>query len=319
MRRNGDTFELGVVYQHWVADSISIRVLMREWFLRLYDPSAATTLPVKHPERGYWRLFGPDNSNWHLVEGSINTFRRYFRYRHVKKIASTAIDDPTVAVRLDESNDGLIDLVYQYARTSGVKVNDVFLAVTAEICRRLMPMQSRGRRIDLAIGSIVDLRPFSHSKLDDIFSIFLGFNSVVCTPRELADWKTLLMSINKQIRAHHESGMIQSSLLWMISAWGVGRFVRPDKLYHFYRKEVPLAGGVSNVVMNRSWTINYHPDPIVSYLRVSPTGPMTPIVFTTTTLGSNLQVGMTYRTGLIDPDLADCMTGAFFERLRSLT
>jgi len=104
----------------------------------------------------------------------------------------------------------------------------------------------------------------------------------------------------------------------MMSALTVGRFVRPEKLYHFYRKEVPLAGGVSNVVLNSTWALKYHPDPIRSYLRVSPTGPMTPIVFTTTTLGSNLQLGITYRKGLLGDDRVTAMSEGFFERMNSL-
>ena len=315
---NGNSFHMGLVYQHWVADSISIRLLMREWFLRLYDPAAASSARVRQPDHGYWMLFGPHNSNWHLIEGSIQTFRRYFRYRQVQKTDSNAINEPAVEVRIDSSNDGLIDHVLRYARANQVKVNDVFVATMADLCQRFVPLQTRAKRTDIAVGSIVDLRPYSQTKLDDVFSIFLGFHSVVCTPREMNEWRTLLASVAKQNRDHRTSGMIQSSLLWMISALNVGRFVRPDKLYHFYRKEVPLAGGVSNVNLNPSWATRYHPDPIISYLRVSPTGPMTPIVFTTTTLGSNLQVGVTYRKGLIGAERAESMSNGFFERLRSL-
>lgn len=318
IRRGEDGYHLGVVYQHWVADSISIRMLLREWFYRLYDPAAACKYPIRQPDRGYWRLFGPDNSNWHLIEGAISTFRRYFRYRRVKKVDSAGIDNAGVAVRLESPADATIDRVYRYARMNGVKVNDVFVAAMASLCWQYVPLQLRARRTDIAIGSIVDLRPFSHSRLDEVFSIFLGFNSVVCTPRELADWKSLLMTVHKQNSSHRNSGMIQSSLLWMISALMVGRFVRPDKLYHFYRKEVPLAGGVSNVVLNNSWATKYHPDPILSYLRVSPPGPMTPVVFTTTTLGSNLQLGITYRKSLMDGDRVTSMCDGFFERMNSL-
>ncbi|CAN5417927.1 hypothetical protein BH10PLA1_BH10PLA1_18530 [soil metagenome] len=318
IRQAEGTYHLGLTYQHWVADSISIRLLLREWFLRLHD-SAACQTRVSQPSNGYWMLFGPHNSDWHLLEGGINTLRRYFRYRQVKKVESTGIHDGTVVVRLDQSTNGLIDKVYDYSRANQVKVNDVFVACMAELCQKYVPLQARARRTDLAVGSIVDLRPFSQSNLDDVFSIFLGFNSVVCTPRELGDWGMLLKSIAQQNRAHHNSGMIQGSLLWMMSALMVGRFVRPEKLYHFYRKEVPLAGGVSNVTLKDSWATRYHPDPILSYVRVSPTGPMTPIVFTTTTLGSNLQVGVTYRKALITPDRAGVMTRAFFDRLHSLT
>jgi len=147
IRRGDDGHHIGVVYQHWVADSISIRMLMREWFYRLYDPAAACKCAIKQPERGYWRLFGPDNSNWHLTEGAINTFRRYFRYRQVKKVDSTAIENASVTVRLEEPKDAVIDRVYRYAQMNGVKVNDVFVAAMAALCRQYVPTQTRARRM----------------------------------------------------------------------------------------------------------------------------------------------------------------------------
>src|SRR5688572_28503344 len=37
----------GVIYHHWVADSVSIRTLLREWFVRLSDPAHARKTPVR--------------------------------------------------------------------------------------------------------------------------------------------------------------------------------------------------------------------------------------------------------------------------------
>src|SRR5689334_13002696 len=37
----GDHHYAGIVYHHWVADSVSIRMLLREWFLRLHRPEFA--------------------------------------------------------------------------------------------------------------------------------------------------------------------------------------------------------------------------------------------------------------------------------------
>lgn len=316
---DGDAYHLGVVYQHWIADSVAIRMLMREWFLHLHDPTAAGRVTVHHATAGYWKLFGPHNSNWRLLEGTLNTFRRYFRYRQAKKISSNAIDERTSAVQLQEDADGLIDRVGQYARRHGVKVNDVFVAAAVEVCQRYMPTQRRSRRTDVAVGSIVDLRQFTQSDLDNVFGIFLGFNSVVCTPQQISDWDTLLHAVATQNRLTKTNGMTQSSLIWMTVAASVGRLTNRKKLFHFYRKEMPLQAGVSNVTLNQTWARSYHPDPLLSYYRISPTGPMAPIVFTTTTLGSRLQVGVTYRHGLIGDERAAQMSLAFFARLRSLT
>ncbi|HSV14180.1 MAG TPA: hypothetical protein VLI90_07965, partial [Tepidisphaeraceae bacterium] len=91
----------------------------------------------------------------------------------------------------------------------------------------------------------------------------------------------------------------------------------PDELYHFYRKELPLAGGISNVDMTRSWAAQY-PSLLIDYIRVSPSGPMTPIVITTTTLGDRFHVGLTHRVGLIRPERAAALAQQFLARLGSL-
>ncbi len=53
------TTTLGLTYQHWVADSAAVRLLLREWFVRLFDPARARPSRFRQPSEGYWRLFGP--------------------------------------------------------------------------------------------------------------------------------------------------------------------------------------------------------------------------------------------------------------------
>ena len=104
----------------------------------------------------------------------------------------------------------------------------------------------------------------------------------------------------------------------MAAAATVGRLVPDAKLYHFYRKEVPHLGGVSNVNLNGTWAENYHPAPLAEYFRVSPTGPLVPVVFTLTTLGARLHLSLTYRPALLDEPAVDRLAGAFLERLSGL-
>jgi hypothetical protein len=312
------TCRLGLIYQHWVADSISIRLLMREWFYRLYDPARAATAPMRHADSGYWSLFGPHASNWPAVLGLINTFRRYFRYRRVMKVVSKNVNDPVVQVQVNDLP-CVMEKVTAYARAHGVKVNDIFGAAMADLAAHHVSLQERGKRQDIAVGSVVDLRPMTNTDLRNVFGLFLGFSSVVCTPRDRSSWESLLRSVSTQNRVGREFGTTQTSLIWMLCALGIGRFLSPKRLYRFYRKDIPLSAGVSNVNLNPTWVGRYHPDPILSYARISPAGPMTPIVFSTTTLGTDLQVSVTFRRGAMSETRAAAMFADFAERLRSLT
>ena len=51
---NGDgSYYVGVIYHHWVADSVSIRTVLREWFVRVHDPQRASRVPARLASTGY--------------------------------------------------------------------------------------------------------------------------------------------------------------------------------------------------------------------------------------------------------------------------
>lgn len=309
---------LGVVYQHWVADSASIRLLLRAWYARLSDAPQAGSSPLRQPRAGYWRLFGPGRTGWHAGATALSLFRRHMRYRRARKVKTFGADDYPLRLLLRDAPDGLIDRLRERARAQACRVNDVFVAAAADVCSRCVPTQRRRNRRDIAVGSIVDLRPYAGTDLSATFGLFLGFTEVVCRPAELRDFSRLLRSVAHQNHQHRRLGIAQSSLAWLGAAVTAGRFVSPDDMYHFYRKETPLLGGVSNVNLNGTWAADGHAhgEPaLLQYLRVSPTGPLVPLVFTLTTLGSRLHLSLTYRPALLDESGARAMADAFLARL----
>jgi len=313
-----DYYFAGVVYQHWVADSVSVQLLLKDWFVRVYDPTAARRRALRLPASGYWKSIGPKNGRWRIAEGFLGLARRYTRFRRVQKIQSTALLDHRTEFDLFPATAGLIGRLHTAARRRGVKLNDIFLAALAEACSRHVPLQKRGHRTDLAVGSIVDLRPFCPDDLSETFGLFLGFTNVVCRPDDLHDFDRLLQNVSRQTRMQKTTGVAPASLMWMGAAMAIGQMSRPDELYHFYRKELPLAGGISNVDLSKGWMAEYHPSPLLEYVRVSPTGPMTPLVLTTTTLGGMFHVGLTYRARLISKSVVAEIAVGFLARLGDL-
>jgi hypothetical protein len=309
-----DAHYLGVVYHHWIADSASIRLLLREWFVRLHHPSRARTRPLKLADGGYWKLFGPSQSNWRLDEGLLSSARWSARFKRVRRIEQNN-SDFAVRFSLHETQPGLICRLQEKSRQMGVKVHDVFLAAIAQACDRHVPLGPVARRQDLALGTIVDLRPYSPVDLSDTFGLFLGFTSVICRPDDLRDWPRLLQTIADQSRVHKQSGVPQASSIRMLVGLAAERMLTREKLVTFYRKRVPLAGGISNVNLNQTWAKEYHPHPLLDYIRVSPTGPMMPLVFTTSTLGDRFNVGLTCRRSIVPDDVAQQIASMFMNRL----
>lgn len=318
LRGEGDhTFYAGVVYHHWVADSASIRLLLREWFYRAYDPSRARRAPLRVAPSGYWPAFGPTQRKWELDDGVLTSLRWSSRMKRARRIESSGFDDYRTHFTSHRLPDGIVEPLRRASRAMGVTLNDVFLAAVAQVCDADPCIRRTARRQDLALGTIVDLRARAPrgatpaDNLADVFGLFLGFTSVVCRPRELCDFDRLVRRISVQNRAHAASGAPEASMIRMLAGLVAHRVLGQQRIKQFYRKRLPLAGGVSNVNLTGSWAHEYHPAPLLDYIRVSPSGPMMPLVFTPTTLGQRLNFGLTCRSAVVPPDRAAAMSATF--------
>jgi hypothetical protein len=169
----------------------------------------------------------------------------------------------------------------------------------------------------LALGVIVDLRGGATDALADAFGLFLGFTSVLCSIQDLRDWNRLIANLAKQNRQNKGSAAAQISMLRILGGSIAGHLFSRTQLLEFYRKRLPLAAGISNINLNRTWVADYHPAPILDYIRVSPTGPMLPVVFTPTTLGNRLHFGLTHRVSVLPEDIAAQCADMFADRLIS--
>jgi hypothetical protein len=312
-----DSYYVGVVYHHWIADSASIRMLLREWFLRQFDPARARKERLNIASRGYWHNFGPHRSRWELTEGLLSSIRWSSRFKRVRRIEIPEFAQFQVRFTLHDLPTGTVTALKTFARENDLTVNDVFLAATAEACHRFVPVTQTAKRHDLALGSIVDLRSRGQDDLSDTFGLFLGFTSVICRPDDLQSWPRLLAHVARQSASQKRTGVPEASMIRMFAGIVAAKMMRMkrEKIINFYRKRVPLAGGISNINLNRSWPQQYHPDPLMQYIRVSPTGPMMPLVFTTTTLADTLNFGLTYREAVIPRDRADQIAAQFKQRV----
>src|SRR5260221_9633856 len=148
--QDSEGFQFGVVYQHWIADSVSIRSVLQEWFLRLFAPTSVRDKPLRLPQDGYWRLFG-GRGNWSLDSTVLANFRSHMRHRRVRKVASMGPRDYPVRVTLHRTPDGLVDRLRCLAHAERIKVHDILLAAVAEACDRHVPVQVRPNRPDISI------------------------------------------------------------------------------------------------------------------------------------------------------------------------
>lgn len=304
----------GVIYHHWIADSVSIRTLLREWFVRLFDRSQARKTPVKLAEAGY-RKFLMFEGPGAMGRGLLSATRWASSMRRARRVDVRGKFDLSVRLAIRSAAPGTIDRLCEGARSRGVTVNDLFLASIAQVCERHVPLKRRPRRRSIALGAIVDLRPYLNGQLEGAFGLFLGFTNIVCRPHELRDAERLARAIGEQTQKQKHSGIPQMSALRMMAGVTAGRMYDSEQRALFYQKHVPIAGGISNVNLNKCWATRYFPSPLLDYIRVSPTGPMMPLVFATTTLGRSLHFALTYRPSIVPPSQIDDLAKTFLDCL----
>ncbi|MDB5327303.1 MAG: Condensation domain protein [Phycisphaerales bacterium] len=306
---------VGLTYQHWIADSVSIRMLMRQWLLRLTGGGGPA--PVKLPTAGLLKTFGPGSAGWSVTAQASSLIGFQSRMKMMRRVESKS--DASVAVLVRDGPDGLIDAIKPRAKAAGATVGDVFLAAATAACDAVGPGHPSSRRPDLAMGTIVDLRARGCLRKDNpsanVFGLFLGFTM---TPFAAADTATFDRLLSRAVLARRSSlarHAAEASQLNITIGYAIGKWLGPTKLREFYRKRFPLTGGLSSVNMTPGWAGEHHPLPLAAYHRVSPTGPMLPLVLTPTTLGKTLRVCCTYRSALMDAQRASKLTDHFLQTL----
>ncbi len=98
--RDGENTWIGLTYRHCVADSVSIRMLMRDWLASLAGDSTSRIEPLTHTNGSYWKLFTGRNAKVQLDQ-TVSTFiRGHHRLRSAQKPVTSGAGDYPVRVML---------------------------------------------------------------------------------------------------------------------------------------------------------------------------------------------------------------------------
>ncbi|MFN4243901.1 MAG: hypothetical protein ACK4PI_11785 [Tepidisphaerales bacterium] len=311
---------VGIAYRHWVADSVAVRSVLGALLSRVF-PGLRVRRACRWapPKAGYWRLFGPSDfgggGRWSLLPALLTSATQASRGRRVCRVegARAALD---VTFSSHSLPDTPVSRLVQASRRRGIKLNDLLLACLALAVRRHGPQTPTTRRHDLALGTIVDLRRLSAAPLENVFGLYLGFTTTFLRPGQLRDLDTAARAVARQAELHRRQSAAAASQLRMAFGLLTHRYLDDADVLEWYRKRVPLAAGISNVNLAGDWPAAAHPGLVRSYLRVSPTGPMMPLVISVTTLGEQLHLGLTRRRELVTDAAAACIVGEVLHHLR---
>jgi len=319
-----DSYLIGVIYDHWFADSPSLRALMQRVFVH-YSGDGGNLPPL--------RVAGDDED---ALEHSrfgfralISCLRDYLRHRRACRIHLRDPLDFDAGFFSIHFPDGAIDRIRAYAKKYEATVNDVFLATASQALGKLTAEQRksepspRAKRDRVALATAVDLKPRSARNPDD-FGFFVGYFTVVHDRPEMQPLPQLVAATARETSAS-KSAARALEFTWglRIARWIWNWSSRPRFKAQFFQKGLPFLAGISNVNLTGSWADQEKMPAtgqamVLDYFRVSPVGPLVPLVFTFTTIRNHLSLCVTYRTTAFSQNQAEQIATELMEGLRSL-
>jgi hypothetical protein len=204
-------------------------------------------------------------------------------------------------------------------------VNDVFLAAAAQVLGEHTAIQranTRPRRFGalrdhIGLASAIDLRD---AGADSAFGFAVSYYTVVLEHPEQVPLGDLVRIIAQQtgaMKTREEIAQFNLSLKCARFAWSLAsaRQTRAE----LFRKGLPIVAAISNVNLSGSWVEQAakeaHGPRLLDYLRVSPVGPLLPLVFTLTTIGDRLSLCVSFRTTAFSNRIAENLVAGLMSKL----
>ncbi|MGC8561184.1 MAG: hypothetical protein ACP5O1_10965 [Phycisphaerae bacterium] len=326
--QNPRSFHLIVTYDHWIADSWSIREFMRCIYFQACRNSIVTELASG----------ASSDEGTHWLQSCSQCLRQYLRHRRASRLHFSDPLDFTTGLASVALESDLICKVKEAARRKKVSVHDIFVTIIARLLGdltgedRYKPRRfGHAARDRVAIGSIVDIRKSlsaarggnaqNRDAYNKSFGVCLGFTTVVTQAPEKTPVDQLLQTVHQQ----HLEQKRRSSPTASLAALNLTRFfwnLYKEKRHHaiFFSKNLPLLAGISNVNLTDQWMCQSGEAGmnIRDYFRVSPVGPLLPLVWATTTFNDRLTICLTYRHTAINDQKADALISDFVTMLQSI-
>jgi len=296
----GDRFALGTCYFHPIADAESMVMLIRG-ILAAYlgdhgsGPSRSMDCyPARH-DRLLISRPGLVARKLLALPSDIRRMRHSFRARLCDA------NDLENRFRFVAAGGDVLRTLQASAKTWEVTLHDLLLALLMKALSPLAPNRTRAhRRRDISLGSIVNIRNECGIDRERTFGLFLGAFVVSHPVPDGIPLRALAMDIRRQTRRIKQHKLFLAAPLELAFAGRLFAFYSTQRRKLFYHRYHPLWGGISNMSLDTRWPPDDPARPL-DYFRAVSTGPITPLVLTTTTYDDRMVLGITYRPTAFAP------------------
>ena len=333
-----DSHFLAAVYDHWIADSRAMRELMQRIFVRYRAGGADTadslpplTLQAPHFNTLYRKFVGW----WARASATRESLKNIWRHRRGFRLNLWDPLNFQSRFLLRELPEGLIERLYRYAKERGASVNDLFIAVIGQATGEVTAQNRLGKvrkplhygRRQVGIGTVVDIRDAANQPLDRVFNLYLSSYSILLDNPEKRSVDDLTRAIAAETRRIKQKQLAVRGYAALLTAqFWYDLYDSPRFRAMLLHKTVPVVAGISNVNMTGTWAdveANRTPESadtprVLDYIRISPAGPLIPLVFTLTTIGGRLSLCVTYRIMAFHADRLTSLVDDFIERLEAV-
>lgn len=315
----GDAHYLSVAYDHWIADSVTARLILGHVIGRycgLNIPDNET--PLAFYPGTYRDAFASRLRGTGLAAATLRSLRNWAQQRLAGWPTDISSQPMDVRYEIHRLRPGTVERLRAFAHACGVKVHDVILAALA----RAMAAASseyfpRSPRRGLGLGTIVDTRPGADADLGQSLGMFLAYYLVHCRPDRNASLADLARQMAAMTGRAKSRSRYVDSLASMKLCSAIWRFLPSWYKPRFAQDIQPLDAGVSNVVVRDTWIDRCAAGQVLEYMRGASTGPMLPLVLSPTTLGDQMNLGVTYRVAAFSPESISRILGRFVEQIEN--
>ncbi len=286
-----NSFTLGLVYFHAIADDGAVMVLLKEIvgaYFRENLSEPAELYPPRH-DRLLCNNLGLLTRKLAAIPSLVGDMRN--SSRPPCRDSQNMENGFDFLLLKPETLKSLLKTV----KSSDVKLNDLFLAILLKCFSRLAEAQST-RRKKISVGCVVNIRNEIGMRDSRTFGLFLGSFTVSHEVPDGISVKNLAIEIRRQTIAIKRKQLFLGTPLEMEFGRLLLPWLSPARKKKFFQQNFPLWGGITNMNLNSLW----QPDEKspLEYFRAVSTGPAVPFVLSVTTFNDFVNMAITFRTSI---------------------
>ncbi|HAM52866.1 MAG TPA: hypothetical protein DCP92_20020 [Nitrospiraceae bacterium] len=312
-----NAFYLGLVYFHVIAGAESIVFLLKRIVNSYMDKDApGLSLPLSLYPRGYFHHFKIKPKpllGWlSTLPSFISELRKSFRPPYTDR------GDQSVGVSFFSLEPDRFHALVRSGKRWGVTLNDIFLALLLKaISPFAQDRKHASRRKMISVASIVNIRRDLDLDMQTIFGVFLGSFIVSHAVPEGIRIEDLVRDIHRQTDRIKKYQLYIRTTIGLALAQLLIPLFSPLRQRSFYPKYYPLWAGITNINLNVLWK-HGDEDIGVDYFRAVSTGPVSPLVFSITTVNDVLNIGVSFKTSVFSQEDVDKVIATFLNSIDTL-